>query len=85
MGLVAIAKAAAKEGMLPERDAERIASVVRALGLSIEPPVPVTTIMRAVRYDKKRQDNILRVVIPEAIGRCVVREMSFEHFENMFK
>lgn len=85
MGLVAIAKAAAKEGMLPERDAERIASVVRALGLSIEPPVPVTAIMRAVRYDKKRQDNILRVVIPEAIGRCVVREMSFEHFENMFK
>ncbi len=85
MGLVAMAKAAANEGVLRQRDAERIEALLLRLGFSIEPPVPMTAIMRAVRYDKKKQENILRVVIPEAIGRCVVREIVFDDFENMFK
>lgn len=84
MGLAAIAKAAACEGLLLQSDAERIERVLLALGLAVEPPVPMAAIMRAVRYDKKKQDNILRVVIPEAIGRCVVREMLFDDFEKMF-
>ena len=84
MGLAAIAKAAAGEGLLLQSDAERIERVLLALGLAVEPPVPMAAIMRAVRYDKKKQDNILRVVIPEAIGRCVVREMLFDDFEKMF-
>ena len=84
MGLAAIAKAAAGEGLLLQSDAERIERVLLALGLAVEPPVPMAAIIRAVRYDKKKQDNILRVVIPEAIGRCVVREMLFDDFEKMF-
>lgn len=84
MGLAMVAKAAAKGGMLSSYEAQRIESLLCRLGFATEPSVPLSTIMRAVRHDKKREDNLLRVVIPEAIGRCVVRKMPIEDFERLF-
>ena len=84
MGLAMVAKAAAKGGMLSSYEAQRIESLLCRLGFATEPSVPLSAIMRAVRHDKKREDNLLRVVIPEAIGRCVVRKMPIEEFERLF-
>jgi 3-dehydroquinate synthetase len=40
--------------------------------------------LREIRYDKKKSDNILRLVLPESIGSCRIVEMSFGEVERTF-
>ena len=40
--------------------------------------------LREARYDKKKFDDKIDVVLPEAVGRCVVEQITFKEFESMF-
>lgn len=84
MGMSLISRCAVGYGVLAAEDAERIDSLLRGLGFMTTPPVPIASILREVHYDKKKRDNMLRVVMPEAIGRCRVVEMAFGEFEKLF-
>lgn len=84
VGLSMIAHASAKLGMMLEGDAERVDALLAKLGFELELPVSLTNVLREVRYDKKKRDNIIRVVMPTAIGCCTVIEMPFDEFEELF-
>lgn len=84
VGLSMIAHASAKLGMMMEGDAERVDALLAKLGFELELPVSLTNVLREVRYDKKKRDNILRVVLPESIGCCKVVDMPFDEFEELF-
>lgn len=84
VGLSMIAHASAKLGMMLEEDAERVDALLAKLGFELELPVSLTNVLREVRYDKKKRDNILRVVLPESIGCCKVVDMPFDEFEELF-
>lgn len=83
VGLSMIAHASAKLGMMLEGDAERVDALLAKLGFELELPVSLTNVLREVRYDKKKRDNILRVVLPESIGCCKVVDMPFDEFEEL--
>lgn len=85
IGMSLIAHASVRLGAMAKADAERIDNLLTRLGFNLELPVEEGDVLREVRYDKKKSDNLLRVVIPEAIGRCTVREMLFDDFERLFK
>ena len=84
VGLSLIAHAARRRGMLAEGDVERIDNLLTALGFDIVAPMPVADILHEVRHDKKRQDDIIRVVLPECIGRCRVESVAINELETMF-
>lgn len=84
VGLSMIAHASVKLGMMLEGDAERVDALLAKLGFELELPVSLTNVLREVRYDKKKRDNILRVVLPESIGCCKVVDMPFDEFEELF-
>ncbi|MBR4027996.1 MAG: 3-dehydroquinate synthase [Alistipes sp.] len=84
VGLSMIAHASAKLGMMLEGDAERVDALLAKLGFELELPVSLTNVLREVRYDKKKRNNILRVVLPESIGCCKVVDMPFDEFEELF-
>lgn len=84
VGLSMIAHASAKLGMMLEGDAERVDALLAKLGFELELPVSLTNVLREVRYDKKKRDNILRVVLPVSIGCCKVVDMPFDEFEELF-
>lgn len=84
VGLSMIAHASAKLGMMLEGDAERVDALLANLGFELELPVSLTNVLREVRYDKKKRDNIIRVVLPESIGCCKVVDMPFDEFEELF-
>lgn len=84
MGLSLVARASARRGIMSESEAERIDNLLVALGFTLTPPVSMAEILREVRYDKKKSANIIRVVMPESIGRCRIEEMTFDEFETMF-
>ena len=84
VGMSLIAHAAVGYSVLKAADAKRIDDLLTKLGFSLESPVPIAEILREVRYDKKKYDDSLRAVMPEAIGRCRVVELKFEEFEKLF-
>lgn len=84
MGMSLIAHASVRYGALQEADAERIDRLLESLGFAIESPMPVAKILSEVRYDKKKQGDTLRVVLPERIGSCRVERLAIEEFEKMF-
>ena len=84
VGISQVAHAAVRYGVLSEVDAEAIDNLLLKLGFELTPPLSMPTILREVKHDKKKHDNILRVVLPEAVGRCRVVELPFDEFERLF-
>ena len=85
IGMVMIGRAAVHLGVMESVDAERIEMLLRKLGFSLELPVSLAKVVKATRQDKKKRDNILRVVLPESIGNVVVKELPYDEFERLFE
>ena len=84
MGMSLIARAAVRLGLFSPSDAERVDALLLRLGFDIAPKVPMEEILRATRQDKKKSEEYINIVLPVAIGECVVRKMKFEEFEKLF-
>lgn len=84
VGISMISHASVKLGIMAEECAERIDALLQKLGFELKLPIPISAVLREVRYDKKKRDNILRVVLPESIGCCHVVDMPFDEFEKLF-
>ena len=84
IGLSQISHLSNRLGMLSAEDMERIDSLLRKMGFSIELPVPMADILKEMRYDKKKSNNVLRVVLPESIGSCRIAEMPLGELEKYF-
>ena len=69
-GLAIIARAAAKKGCCPEKDAERIVKLLAKYGLPTSAEYPAETLLQAAMSDKKKEGATLRLIVPEQIGRC---------------
>lgn len=69
-GLAIIARAAAKKGCCPEKDAERIVKLLAKYGLPTGAEYPAEPLFQAAMSDKKKEGATLRLTVPEQIGRC---------------
>ena len=83
IGLCAIARAAAAEGICAPEVARRIERVVDAHGLPTDTVLPHDVICRLARNDKKRHGDGVNVVLPHAIGKVEVRRVSLEDFARL--
>ena len=83
MGMGYIARVALSRGMLCGEDGLRIVGLLDKLGFELMPPVDMAQVLDAVKLDKKRENDMIRVVLPVKIGDCVVAEMSFEEFKEI--
>ena len=70
MGLAAIARASAARGICSADTADRIVGLLQQYGLPTEIPFSAPDLRREMLRDKKRSGNSLKLVVPEAIGRC---------------
>lgn len=84
IGLAMISRAAERLGLLSTVDADRVERLLRNLGFNLQPNISTTNLMREVKLDKKKKDNILRVVLPAGIGKCVIQEMPVDEFQHLF-
>lgn len=85
IGMSQIAHASVRCGMLAEEDAQRIDTLLERLGFSLTLPINMVDVLRKVKHDKKKCNNVLKVVLPIKIGECIVREMTFDEFERLLK
>jgi 3-dehydroquinate synthase len=84
IGMSLIAHASVRCDVLTLDDALRIDGVLERLGFELQSPVELSQVLGAVKLDKKRENDVLRVVLPVMIGKSEVVELSLEEFNNLF-
>ena len=84
VGLSKISHISNSLSIISSEDMLRIDNLLERIGFSLDLPVSISDMLREIRYDKKKSDNILRLVLPESIGSCRIVEMSFGEVERTF-
>ena len=86
IGMAAIARASAKEGLCSEETAKRIQELLTKYNLTIGmPPYTVTELAKAAGSDKKNTGASMRLVIPKEIGNCTVMKISASDFPEWLR
>ena len=75
MGMAAMTRSAAKAGLCPPETAEALEGLLRAYRLPTELPYSAEALAEAARADKKAAGDRLRIVVPEAVGRCRIQSI----------
>ena len=70
IGMAVIARAAAVRGICAQTVPERVAQILKAYGLPDRAEAPAQALYEAALSDKKMAGGTLRLIVPEAIGRC---------------
>lgn len=84
IGISEISHLAQRQEWMTREDTARIDALLTKVGFKLEKPVAMTDILREVRYDKKKSDSLIRLVIPERIGSCRIMEVPLERVEEYF-
>ena len=85
VGLSKISHVANSMGILSEEDMLRIDNLLMKIGFSLDMPVPLGDVIREIRHDKKKSNNLIRIVLPERIGSCRIEEMPLGDIERNFE
>ncbi len=75
IGMVAAAGLAVKMDLMDKADAARLKKLLQRAGLMTTlPPLEITPLLQAMRYDKKVQGGKIRFVLPRAIGQVFITD-----------
>ena len=85
IGMVMVARAAAKQGICSEECKEKIIEAIRNTGLPTETDITPAALARAALSDKKRQGGTITLVLPEKIGTCRLHPVPVETLEDWTK
>ena len=83
IGTASVCRAAAKAGLCDAALPDRVCALLKKFGLPVETDMSIDELMPVMLSDKKRSGATVNVVVPEAIGRCVLRPMdadALKHF-----
>jgi 3-dehydroquinate synthase len=70
VGIVWAARLAAERGLLAVENAERVVRVVEKYGLPTSVQIAQEELLEAMTHDKKCDSEGVKIVLPEAIGKC---------------
>lgn len=73
IGTAIVSRAAAKHGICTYETAEQIQNVLQQFGLPTETEYSSQVLFEAALSDKKRSGGTVNLIIPEEIGRCIIR------------
>lgn len=85
IGLAIIARASASMGICSEADAARIVSVLKAFGLPVQAQYTAEALLPYLLSDKKRSGGTVNLILPEAIGRCVVSPTPVSQLQSILQ
>ncbi len=83
IGMVAAAGIARRCGLLSENDAARIEALLTRLNLPTRLSGHRQEILSALRMDKKREGDEILFVLPEGIGKAVIRPLSLSRIDQL--
>ncbi|MBC2712366.1 MAG: 3-dehydroquinate synthase [Desulfosarcina sp.] len=85
IGMVLAANLSVEKGLLARNDASRLEKIIHSYGLPVRPPVDVSSMLAAMRKDKKREGDRIHFVFLDALGSACVKEIEFEELYRLAK
>ena len=85
IGLAIIARASASMGICSEADAARIVSVLKAFGLPVQTQYTAEALLPYLLSDKKRSGGTVNLILPEAIGRCIISPTPVSQLQSILQ
>ena len=82
-GLCCMARAAAELGWCTPRTRDRIVGCVEAHGLPTDTNVDHDVLFGYMTHDKKRHGDTMNIVVPDEIGNCTVKNVSFDELRRI--
>ena len=85
IGTNLIAHAAAAAGICTYETAAQIRSILTAFSLPTETTLTAAQLVEFALSDKKRFGNTVNLIMPEQIGKCIIKPIPIETFESIVK
>ena len=82
-GPCCMARAAAELGWCTPRTRDRIVGCVEAHGLPTDTNVDHDVLFGYMTHDKKRHGDTMNIVVPDEIGNCTVKNVSFDELRRI--
>lgn len=83
IGTAMIARLSARMGMLSQKDAARIEQVLVRMGMPVESGIDIKKLIRALKFDKKKEAASVGFVLLGGIGDCEIRRMDFDEIDRL--
>ena len=85
IGTAIVARAAAKLGLCDPGTAARVQWLLQRFGLPLFTAESAADLALAARSDKKRSGGTVNLIIPMAVGRCVIRPTAVDELESFIQ
>lgn len=85
IGMVSAAKYAYKNGFCKKNAYEQITSLIKQYYLPFETDLSVKELFETALSDKKRDKNRIALILPERIGKAVIKTITTEELYDFFK
>lgn len=82
IGMAIVARASAKLGYCSEECSAMLVEKIKSFGLPTETEFTAAQLAKAMLADKKRSGGTVDMIIPEKIGRCVIRKTDVSDLES---
>ena len=82
IGMVMAARAALARGICDEETVQTLVTALRRYALPTEPAFSARELSEAMLADKKRSGERLRLVLPEAVGRCRIESVPINELDR---
>ena len=78
MGMAVITRSAVTRGICTQETLDRLLKLLKEYGLPTGIPFPAEAVQKAARSDKKAAGSLIRLIVPEAIGRVRIMKVPAE-------
>ncbi|MBE7057185.1 MAG: 3-dehydroquinate synthase [Ruminococcaceae bacterium] len=85
IGMVIAAEIAEKTGFSKEPCKDRISKVLKKYNLPVSTDIPMDDLLAVAMKDKKRKGNSITLVLPEKLGKCLLKTVEISELEAMVK
>ena len=85
MGLVMMAKACAKNGLLSDDEANKIYDLINKYDLAKPQPFSIEDIAKEIALDKKSDSTCVDAIVINAIGECEIKAIPLSEVEGFLK
>ncbi len=82
IGMALISRAAAAKGFCTEETAREISRLIAMFGLPTETEYSACSLANAALSDKKRFGDVIRLILPQAIGNCTIYPLPVQELHS---
>lgn len=82
-GMAIISEACVKSGLCEKNVSEELTEIIKKFDLPAESSYPIDDMIKIIKSDKKRKGDSITLVVPECLGKCVLKTIPVAQIKNL--